>query len=95
MIEVLAFLQSNVPLFENMTLWQFNKVIFGMLVVCGPITLLGLSLWTEKGGSYRSIQWFYCSSLPWQAIPGLFLPKRFFHSGSEYIAAGDETVSWI
>src|SRR5664280_550628 len=84
MTEVLAFLQSNVPLFEKMTLHQFTKLIFGMLVAYRSITLLGLSHWTEKGGSYHSIQWFYCSSLPWKAIPWLFLPKRFFQSASEY-----------
>jgi hypothetical protein len=42
MTEVLTFLQSNVPLFEKMTLRQFNKVILGTLVACAPIILLGL-----------------------------------------------------
>ena len=30
--------------------------------------MLGLSLWTEKGGSYRTIQRFYQSTLTWSAI---------------------------
>lgn len=34
-----------------------------MLVITGRITMLGLSRWTEKGGSYRSIQRFYHSIL--------------------------------
>ncbi len=40
-----------------------SQVIFGMLVITGRIAMLGLSRWTEKGGSYRSIQRLYQSAL--------------------------------
>jgi hypothetical protein len=46
----------------------------------------------EKGGSYRTIQRFYHSLLPWNAIHWLFFQKRFWKPGDEYIAAGDEVV---
>jgi len=69
-----------------------SQVIFGMLVISGRITMLGLSRWTEKGGSYRSIQRLYQSVLPWQAIQWLFFRKRFLKPEDEYIVAGDEVV---
>jgi putative transposase len=92
MTEILALLQNIAPLFEKTTLRQLSQVILGMLVASGRITMLGLSRWTEKGGSYRTIQRLYHSGLPWQAIQWLFFRKRFLQAGGEYIVAGDEVV---
>jgi hypothetical protein len=59
MTEILALLQTIAPLVEKTTLRQISQVIFGILVASGRITMLGLSRWIEKGGSYRTIQRFY------------------------------------
>jgi hypothetical protein len=92
MPEILALLQNIAPLLERTTIRQMSQVIFGMLVTSGRITMLGLSRWTEKGGSYRTIQRFYHRVLPWNAIQWLFFRKRFLNPVDEYIAAGDEVV---
>ena len=92
MTEILALLQNIAPLVEKTTFRQMSQVIFGMLVVSGRITMLGLSRWTETGGSYRTIQRFYHSVLPWNAIQWLFFRKRFLKPEDEYIVAGDEVV---
>ena len=92
MTEILALLQNIAPLVEKTTFRQMSQVIFGMLVASGRITMLGLSRWTEKGGSYRTIQRFYHSVLPWNAIQWLFFRKRFLKPEDEYIAVGDEVV---
>ena len=36
-----------------------------MLVMPGRITMLGLSRWAGKGGSYRTVQRFFATVLPW------------------------------
>ncbi|HKJ40031.1 MAG TPA: transposase [Anaerolineales bacterium] len=92
MTEILALLQNIAPLLEKTSFRQMSQVVFGMLVASGRITMLGLSRWTEKGGSYRTIQRFYHSLLPWNAIQWLFFRKRFLKPEDEYIAAGDEVV---
>ena len=92
MAEILALLQNIAPLLEKRTLRQISQVIFGMLVSSGRITMLGLSRWTEKGGSYRSIQRFYHTVLSWPALHWLFFMESFLHCEDEYIAAGDEVV---
>ncbi len=92
MTEILALLQSIAPLFGKTAVHQLSQVIFGMLVASGRITMLNLSRWTEKGGSYRTIQRLYHSSLPWQAIQWVFFRKRFLQPDGEYILAGDEVV---
>ena len=63
-----------------------------MLVISGRLTMLGLSRWTEKGGSYRTLQRLYHRILPWKALHWLFFRKRFWKPDDEYLVAGDEVV---
>jgi putative transposase len=93
MTEILALLQAIAPLLPKTTLGQMSHVIFGMLVISGRITMLGLSRWTEKGGSYRTIQRFYYTKLPWIAIHWLLFREKFLKPNDTYIAAGDECVA--
>lgn len=92
MTEILALLQNIAPLLEKTHLRQMSQVIFGMLVASGRITMLGLSRWTEKGGSYRTVQRFYHSTLSWKSILWLFFQKCFLQPEDEYIIAADEVV---
>ncbi|MDR3577266.1 MAG: transposase [Anaerolineaceae bacterium] len=92
MTEILALLQNIAPLLDKKILRQMSQVIFGMLVINGRITMLGLSRWTEKGGSYRTIQRIYHSALPWEAMHWLFFRKCFLKTEDEHIIAGDEVV---
>ncbi len=92
MTEIVALLQTIAPLLEKTTLRQMCQVVFGMLVASGRITMLGLSRWTEKGGSYRTIQRLYHTVLPWNAIHWLFFRKRFLQPADEHLIVGDEVV---
>jgi len=92
MTEILALLQTIAPLLAKTTFRQMSQVIFGMLVASGRISMLGLSRWTEKGGSYRTIQRLYHSVLSWKAIQWLFFRERFLKVEDEYLVAGDEVV---
>ena len=76
MPEILALLQTIAPLLEPTTVRQLSQVLFGMLVISGRLTMLGLSRWTEKGGSYRTIQRVYHRVLP-RTIDWLFFRQRF------------------
>jgi hypothetical protein len=92
MTEILALLQNIAPLLEKKTFKQLNQVIFAILVSSGRITMLGLSRWTEKGGSYRTIQRFYGTIVSWAALQWQLFLSCFFVRSDEYIAAGDESV---
>jgi putative transposase len=92
MPEILALLQNIAPLLAPTTVRQLSQVLFGMLVISGRLTMLGLSRWTAKGGSYRTIQRLYHSRLPWKALHWSFFRQRFLKSKDEYIIAGDEVV---
>ena len=40
---------------------QMNAICSGLLCMTGRITMLGISRWTDKGGSYRTVQRFFQS----------------------------------
>jgi putative transposase len=92
MPEILALLQNIAPLIEKTIFRRMSHVVFGLLVASGRITMLGLSRWTEQGGSYRTLQRFYQSVLPWTALHWVFFRKRFLNLEDEYLIAGDEVV---
>ena len=92
MTEILALLQNIAPLFEKTTFKQMSRIVIAMLASSGRITMLGLSRWSEKGGSYRTIQRFYRTYLPWAARHWKYFLSCFLVPGDEYIAAGDESI---
>jgi hypothetical protein len=83
MPEILALLQNIAPLLEKTTFRQMSRVILGMLAADGRMTMLGLSRWIEKGGSYRTLQRFYQSTLLWSAIQLVLFQQRFLKSEDE------------
>jgi len=62
-----------------------------MLSIKGRITMLGLSRWSEKGGSYRTINRFFHSKIDWLAINWIVIKSNLLQ-GKVYILAGDEVV---
>ena len=54
--------------------------------------MLGLSRWTEKGGSYRTLQRFYQAPIDWLTLHWCLLQSHLLRPGREYILAGDEVV---
>jgi putative transposase len=92
MTEIVALLQSIAPVISTTTLRQLSQVVYGMLISNGRITMLELSRWTEKGGSYRTIQRLYRAPMLWLQIQWILFTSQFHQTDREYIAAGDEVV---
>jgi putative transposase len=92
MPEIVALLQSIAPVVSSTVLQQMSQVIYGLLISNGRITMLEISRWTERGGSYRTIQRWYHSQLIWLQIMWIWFTSELWKAGHEYIAAGDEVV---
>ena len=92
MPEIVALLQTIAPVISATVLKQMRHVIYGMLVSNGRMTMLEISRWTEGGGSYRTIQRWYHSTLLWLQIRWILFTSQLWKVGHEYIAAGDEVV---
>ena len=74
------------------TIRQFSTIALAMLTMTGRVTMLGISRWTAQGGSYRTVQRFFSTVLPWTALFWLFFRTHLFDPDDVYLLAGDETV---
>jgi putative transposase len=92
MMNILALLQHLSPCLEATTVRQMSRIIPAMLAMTGRVTMLGISRWTEKGGSYRTVQRFFHTVIPWAAVFWLFFQHHLYRSEDVYLLAGDECV---
>ena len=74
------------------TLRQLGRIALAMLAMTGRVTMLGLARWTGTGGSYRTIQRFFHTTLPWAAILWIFLRTQVLTPGDDMLLVGDECV---
>lgn len=54
--------------------------------------MLNLSRWADTGGSYRTVQRWFSTAIPWAEVFWLFLRQHLLRPQDEYILAGDEVV---
>jgi hypothetical protein len=74
------------------TIRQFSCIVEALLAMTGRVTMRGISRWTAKGGSYRTVQRFFTTLLPWATLFWLFFRTHLFLPDDVYLLAGDETV---
>ncbi len=68
------------------------SIVFGVLAMTGSLTMRNISRWTQKGGSYRTIQRFYNTVIPWGTLSWVFFRTHLFDPESVYLLAGDESI---
>ena len=62
-----------------------------MLCMTGRITQLGISRWSEHGGSYRTIHRFFHTPIDWTAVQWCFFELLVYRDDTVYLLAGDES----
>ena len=85
MMNILALLQCLSPCLETTTVRQMSRIIPAMLAMTGRVTMLGISRWTEKGGSYRTVQRFFHTVIPWATLFWLFFHQHLYRSEDVYL----------
>lgn len=63
-----------------------------MLALSGRVTMLGISRWAGQGGSYRTVQRFFHTVIPWASLFWLFFRQQLHRFEDVYLLAGDEVV---
>ena len=71
---------------------QLSRIVQAMLAMTGRVTMLGISRWTGKGGSYRTVQRFFSTTLPWATLLWVFFHQHLWRPNDVYLLAGDEVV---
>jgi putative transposase len=92
MLEIIALLLCLQPEMTMTTIRQFSRIALALLAMTGRVTMLGMSRWSGNGGSYRTIQRFFATVIPWAALFWLFFRAHLFQSDDVYLLGGDETV---
>jgi len=93
MDEILALLQViNQSILDKTTRRRLVLVILAMLAMTGRVTMLGISRWTEEGGSYRTIQRLCNTKINWAQLMVTFVAIWVADVEDIFLLAGDETV---
>ena len=67
-------------------------IIDAMLSMTGRVTMLGLSRWTEKGGSYRTVQRFFKEKIAWSTLRWQLIKQHTQETKGPWLLIGDEVM---
>jgi DDE superfamily endonuclease len=92
MPNILPLLECFTPYLSFATIRQLSQIMAAMLMMSGRVTMLGISRWTDKGGSYRNVQRFFYTIIPWSKLFWAFFHHYLFKPEDVYLLVGDESV---
>ncbi len=92
MMNILALLQCIQPYLSTTDLRRLSRIVQAMLSMTGRVTMLGISRWAGKDGSYRSVQRFFNTLIPWPQVFVKFFEQHLYRPAGEYFLVGDESV---
>ena len=71
---------------------QLGRVIEAMLSISGRVTMKGLSRWSGKGGSYRTIQRVFNTPLNWLQLNWFLIRHHLWDGDDVALMSGDHVV---
>jgi hypothetical protein len=91
-MDILALLTCLQPALTTATLRHLHLIALALLTMTGRVTMAGIARWSGDGASYRTIQRFVATAIPWPQVFWLFFRQHLFRPDDIYILAGDEVV---
>jgi len=93
MNEIITTLEALSPALCSRTMKQLIVIVEATLAMTGRVTMLGISRWTEKGGSYRTIQRFFNEGHNWSQLCWLLVKQHLASQFEQvFILIADEVV---
>jgi putative transposase len=92
MLDILALLLCLHPCVSMTTIRQLYRIAVALLCMTGRVTMLGIARWAGAGGSYRTVQRFFATAIPWAQLLWVFFRRHLFRPDDVYLLAGDEVV---
>ena len=92
MPDIISVLLCLSQCLDKATLRQLGYIVPALLAMTGRVTMLGISRWTDKGGSYRTIQRFFNSAIVWAKVNLFFIRHHLLDGQDTILVGGDETV---
>src|ERR671936_199642 len=91
-MDIVALFQCLRPSLPSTTWRQLSRIALALLVMTGRVTMLGISRWAGKGGSYRTVQRFFATVIPWAILFWVFFRHHVYCPDDVYLAAGDDVI---
>src|SRR3954454_10673186 len=92
MLDSITLLHCLVPTLPRTTVRQLSRIVPALLAMTGRVTMRGIARWTGAGGSYRTVQRFFATAVPWASLFWLFFRTHLLRHTDAYLLGGDETV---
>lgn len=92
MTDIVTLLASLNPYLSKTTLRQLKHIVLAVLCIPDRVTMLSIARWTERGGSYRTVQRWYHTPLDWTRMLWTVVQVYLLTPNGEYLLAGDEVV---
>lgn len=67
MLDSVALFHCTRPYLTATTVRQLRHISMALLAMSGRVPMLSLSRWAGKGGSYRTVQRFFSTGMPWES----------------------------
>ena len=92
MTEIMALLMNISQAVTATELRQLSVIVPAVLAMSGQVTMLGISRWTGKGGSYPTIRRFYNAKIAWLQVNWALSREKLQDASGIFLLVGDETV---
>src|SRR5262245_2072811 len=92
MMDIVTLLQCLRPHVTTTTHRHLSRITLALLMMTGRITMLGISRWAGKGGSYRTVQRLFSTVLPWAMLFWVFFRQHVYCPADVYCVAGEEVI---
>ena len=89
MITVLACLSQCL---DPTTLRQLRRITEAMMSMTGRVTMRGMARWAGTGGSYRTIQRFFTTSISWATLQWVLMRHHLLEPDDVILMGGDDVV---
>ena len=92
-MDIISILFCLSPCLDHITLRRLAVIVTAILVMPDKVTMLGISRWTEEGGSYRTIQRFFETKIDWAKVQWFLIRNHLKNVPGVILLTGDETVT--
>src|SRR6266478_2667289 len=92
MLDIMTVLACLSQCLDATSLRQLSRITEAMVSMTGRVTMKGIARWAGKGGSYRTVQRFFNTSLSWATLQWVLIRHHLLEPDDVILMGGDDVV---
>jgi len=92
MPDIMTVLACLSQCLDATTLRQLSRITEAMVSMTGRVTMKGIARWAGTGGSYRTVQRFFHTSLSWGTLQWVLIRYHLLAPDDVILMGGDEVM---